>query len=184
MSDLTARDDSSTPVGLAEIADRLHIREQTVWQWHARDQLPEPRYVVARKSAWAWGDIERWARETGRLPSAPPPPSCTEQLRALSIRQPYASQIMTGTKDVETRKWRTNVRGRIAIHATRRPELDDLPTSAILGTVEIVDCVREPSKAALWHFLLSDPRPLAEPIPISGSQGWWHVPDELVKQLD
>lgn len=36
------------------------------------------------------------------------------------MKQPYATLICSGTKDVENRSWSTTHRGRIAIHATTR----------------------------------------------------------------
>ncbi|MFV0141025.1 ASCH domain-containing protein [Empedobacter falsenii] len=86
--------------------------------------------------------------------------------KALSIKQPWASLIAHGIKDIENRTWKTSYRGKILIHASGQyakggfsllnPEmrrlanlcpkwnpmyLTDLPTSAIIGEVEIVDCV-------------------------------------------
>lgn len=87
-------------------------------------------------------------------------------MKALSIKQPWASLIAHGIKDVENRSWRTNFRGRIYIHASSRkagdlpyilstqqanyittkvdnmpPYTDNMPFSAIIGEVDIVDCV-------------------------------------------
>jgi hypothetical protein len=55
------------PVGLAEIATRLEVQRQTVDSWRVRKLLPPPRWTVGGRPAWDWGDIARWARETGRL---------------------------------------------------------------------------------------------------------------------
>ena len=41
-----------------------------------------------------------------------------EQRRALSIRQPYAEQILRGTKEIEYRSVKTNIRERIYIYAS------------------------------------------------------------------
>lgn len=88
-------------------------------------------------------------------------------MKALSIKQPWASLIAHGIKDIENRTWKTNFRGRIYIHASgiavkekfsvlsqeqrfeaeTHPKnfnvlyFDDLPKSAIIGEVDIVDCV-------------------------------------------
>jgi len=86
-------------------------------------------------------------------------------MKALSIKQPWASLIAHGIKDIENRTWKTNFRGRIFIHASGvsagRPAqlLNDvqlnfmvkqsnfrffdtaLITSAIIGEVDIIDCV-------------------------------------------
>jgi ASCH domain len=180
-----------TPVGLAEIAELLDVREATAWQWHKRGILPPARWVVARKECWEKSEIVRWAESTGRLQPA---------MRALTIRQPWASLITQGLRDVENRTWRTNIRGRIAIHAAKPPpgaahadlireyNLSDMPTSAILGTVEIVDCVRDyPSKWAepgTWQFVLRDARPLPVPIlNVSGRLSFWPLSDDIAASL-
>lgn len=89
-----------------------------------------------------------------------------DMLRALTICQPYASAIIMGIKQYETRPQKTNIRGRIAIHAGkkelseviqglpagqrekllalyRQPPLCDelIYRGAIIGTVDLVDCV-------------------------------------------
>lgn len=55
------------PVGVSDIAERLGVKTQTVAQWKLRGLLPEPRWTVSKIPAWQWPDIEKWARETGRL---------------------------------------------------------------------------------------------------------------------
>jgi predicted DNA-binding transcriptional regulator AlpA len=57
------------PVGLAEIAARLGVTRQTADNWRTRGVLPEQRWTVGGRPAWAWSDIEAWAKETGRLGS-------------------------------------------------------------------------------------------------------------------
>lgn len=57
------------PVGLAEIADRLHVARRTVDSWQNRGLLPEPRWTVGGRPAWDWDTIRTWAVETGRLTS-------------------------------------------------------------------------------------------------------------------
>ncbi|WP_298118084.1 ASCH domain-containing protein [Flavobacterium sp.] len=83
-------------------------------------------------------------------------------MKALSIKQPWASLIAHGIKDIENRTWKTNFRGRIYINAsakidknfhkilseeqrnvlrdTKEP-YDITHLSAIIGEVDIVDCV-------------------------------------------
>jgi hypothetical protein len=38
-------------------------------------------------------------------------------MKTLTIRQPWAELIARGKKDIEVRTWKTNYRGKIAIHA-------------------------------------------------------------------
>jgi hypothetical protein len=40
-----------------------------------------------------------------------------EDSRALTVKQPWASLIVCGIKDIENRTWKTNFRGRVLIHA-------------------------------------------------------------------
>lgn len=47
-------------------------------------------------------------------------------MKVLSIRQPWASLIIKGFKDVENRSWKTSIRGKIAIHASSTKSGDDL----------------------------------------------------------
>ena len=83
-------------------------------------------------------------------------------MKAFTVYQPYAHAIVAGVKHYETRPRRTNIRGRVAVHAGRLDEVQatkhltngefwavleaaggggNLPRGAVIGTVEIVDCV-------------------------------------------
>jgi hypothetical protein len=83
-------------------------------------------------------------------------------MKVLTVRQPYATAILTGQKKIETRKKPTKERGTIAIHAGVYHDLElsnlrvyynitsrpfDLSYTAehvygaIIGFVDIVDCV-------------------------------------------
>lgn len=90
---------------------------------------------------------------------------------ALSVKQPWASLICYGIKDVENRTWQTNYRGRLYIVASSSkvtslfdnrqvpssyiaavkekqregilPDLHTLPQSAVIGYVDLVDCTGE-----------------------------------------
>lgn len=108
-------------------------------------------------------------------------------MKALSIKQPWASLIAHGIKDIENRTWKTNFRGKIFIHASAKSvgvpiELlneDQIralqhgfcefryPKSAIIGEVDIIDCIiNHPS---IWaekthynedDFDVEDPKPI------------------------
>lgn len=68
-------------------------------------------------------------------------------MKALTISQPYASLIASGEKFVENRKWATNYRGPLAIHAGKgtqylsKSELAGFPTGAIIAVCRLVACV-------------------------------------------
>lgn len=46
-------------------------------------------------------------------------------MKALSIRQPWASLIVLGIKDVENRTWRTRERGTVLVHASKGMTRDE-----------------------------------------------------------
>jgi ASCH domain len=116
---------------------------------------------------------------------------------ALSIRQPWAWLILHGGKDVENRVWPTTYRGRLWIHAPytternvsltgyRLPSL--LPVMCLLGTVQLIDCRRDSTspwaEPDRWHWILTDPRPLPEPVPYPGARGLWSIPASLVSSV-
>lgn len=88
--------------------------------------------------------------------------SIMKRMRALSIRQPYAEQILRGTKPVEYRSRRTNIRERVYIYASMTPshaqawedigmQPGDLPTGVLVGTVEITNCTVTPEGYG-WHL--------------------------------
>ncbi len=61
------RDDPVLPVGVAEISERLAVRQQTVAQWKLRGLLPAPRWTVSRLPAWNWPEVERWAQDRASI---------------------------------------------------------------------------------------------------------------------
>jgi len=122
-------------------------------------------------------------------------------MKALSVIMPWPYLIMKYGKDIENRTWRTDYRGRILIHASKKPDpfLTDIvcrclqnPTNAelkkllqwcgcIVGSVEIVDCVQnhksEWAESGMWHWVLKNPVLFKEPIPARGSLGLWDYPE-------
>lgn len=106
-------------------------------------------------------------------------------MKAVSIKQPWASLIAHGIKDIENRTWQTHFRGRIYVHASGKPAKEpykiftdeqasvfidsDLDfkmlesykqTSMIIGEVDIVDCVinHESIWAEKTDFSQEDPQ--------------------------
>ncbi|MGD1908186.1 MAG: ASCH domain-containing protein [Leptolyngbyaceae cyanobacterium] len=49
------------------------------------------------------------------------PPERGEEMRIITLWQPWASLIAFGVKRFETRSWGTQYRGKLAIHAAKRP---------------------------------------------------------------
>ncbi len=134
--------------------------------------------------------------------------------KVLSVRQPYASLLVKGIKDVENRSRRTNYRGLVLIHASQKmhdivtymrglggvmfsgipayvlseSDLCDLQPevnfSAIIGCVEIVDCVQNhPSEWAekgQWHWVCKNAKAFVNPIrDVKGKLGIWDWEGEI-----
>jgi uncharacterized protein YjcR len=55
-------------VDVAEIAQRLGVKQSTVHVWRYRNLLPEPDWTISGQPAWQWATVKRWAKKTGRLP--------------------------------------------------------------------------------------------------------------------
>lgn len=123
-------------------------------------------------------------------------------MKAITIKQPWASLIVSGLKDIENRSWKTNFRGRVLIHAGKavskngwremnQRQIDvaastkmmgaifnELPFGAIIGSVEIVDCVQNhPSiwaEKGAWNWVLANPVMFPEPITgVKGKLSFW-----------
>ena len=134
--------------------------------------------------------------------------------KVLSVKQPYASLLVKGVKDVENRSRRTNYRGTVLIHASAKMHdvvdyLGDmvrsgLPAmgiekdilreadyaesfkkmSAIVGSVDIVDCVQNhPSEWAekgQWHWVCANAKKFEHPIrDVKGKLGIWEWEGEI-----
>jgi len=62
--------DSHTELVIAtDIAKRLGISAQRVYVLASAPGFPKPVGTLGRSSVWRWSSVERWARETGRLPA-------------------------------------------------------------------------------------------------------------------
>ena len=134
-------------------------------------------------------------------------------MKAITVKQPFAQLICEGIKDIENRTWKTNLRERVLIHTSAKPntfpldmvftqmQLDEMLKhntmlywcghkefgakyydSAIIGSVEIVDCVKNHS--SIWaekdcyNWVLANPRLFFEPIRnVKGKLGFWNYPN-------
>ena len=99
-----------------------------------------------------------------------------KRMRAISIRQPYAEQILRRQKKEEFRKAPTGIIERVYIYASLRPAKDlrewrkigkpkgSLPVGVLVGTVEIVSCRRRSNDYEYpYAYRLARPRRFVRP---------------------
>jgi len=148
-------------------------------------------------------------------------------MKAITLRQPWASLIAIGEKRIETRSWPTKYRGPLAVHAAKsitrasdlvcfeepfRSVLQEhgflidrtysdkspgvelrFPVGVVIATCEIINCIPITEQVAYeirkedsreyafgdytpgrFAWILSNIKPLPEPIPAIGRQGLWN----------
>lgn len=130
-------------------------------------------------------------------------------MKALSVRQPWASLIATGRKTIEVRTWQPSYRGDLLICSGVNPDRAGLappfdrvrmPLGVALCVVRLVDCRRPLSGpdansdfAAAggfqplpfhWCWELTDVRPLAVPVPMKGQLLLFSVPEEVRAKVE
>jgi hypothetical protein len=137
-------------------------------------------------------------------------------MKCISLQQPWATLVVIGAKHFETRDWHTSYIGDLAIHASQRfaeearalcarepfrsalaragyRQSADLPTGAVVGHVELVECLPVATvltllqdtpeelafgdyRNARWAWRLVGPRRLLEPKRCRGHLGLFDVP--------
>jgi hypothetical protein len=118
-----------------------------------------------------------------------------QPMKGLTVKQPWANQILYTGKDIENRDTRWNVTGTIALHAGLQVTKDvylpkgykkHLVLGAIIGVVDIIECVEKhdsPCFKGPYGYVLENPRPLPKPIPYKGQLGFWNVSPEAEKEI-
>lgn len=115
--------------------------------------------------------------------------------RALTIRQPYASLLVTGRKTIETRSRDAMWHGDVLVHAARlRDEPGDEPLSSFVGVARLITthhyrdchgtCDSQWGKTVGWHYAFTDC--LAFRRPVTWRRGFtqlWWVPSHVRRLL-
>lgn len=153
-----------------------------------------------------WSRRQAAGREAGRRNPEQARRMLAGQQRALSVRRPWANLIIAGHKTVENRTWAPQHRSVVVVHAgrawepagaaaaaalglTRFDEPGSCPTG-YLGTVRLVGVHPAAGCCAPWgeqdagvfHWVLADAEPFAEPVPGPGRLGlYWVGPDILTR---
>lgn len=126
-------------------------------------------------------------------------------MKALTIKEPWASLIINNYKTYEFRSWKTNYRGKILIHAGLSLEKNELKyfedynlnyqCGNIIGEATITDCIlvtKEFNKKLLdinnkvyknnhenlYAWKLEDIVKYENPIPIKGKLGLWDYKED------
>jgi len=104
------------------------------------------------------------------------------QIKAISVKQPWANTIATGKKTIETRTWKTSYRGPILIVSSRKPAIE--PAGCALAIADLVDCrpmvKADERKACIglysgaYSWILENIRSVT-PFPVKGSLGIYDV---------
>lgn len=105
------------------------------------------------------------------------------KIKAISLKQPWASKILHGQKTIETRTWKTGYRGDVLICSSRKPNIP--PAGFALCIAEIVNCrpmTKQDEPAACcelypgaWAWELRNVRALRVPFPVKGQLGIFEV---------
>ena len=131
-------------------------------------------------------------------------------MKCLTIKQPWAYLIFNdsgtnrGLKDIENRTWHTKIRGIVAIHTSKKididvynglieysnfklPPLNELECGKIIGVVDIIDSVDKYPSYWKEHgtvgFVLENPKKLVTPIPLKGQLGFFNLNEDILKVI-
>ena len=131
-------------------------------------------------------------------------------MKALTIKEPWASLIIEGYKKYEFRSWKTKYRGKILVHAGLSVEKDmlkrfkdykiDVKPGYILGEVTINDCILVDEKfnkelreidpivygrsnhVENYAWKIENVIKYDEPIPCKGKLGLWNYEKNIEKK--
>lgn len=97
-------------------------------------------------------------------------------MRAISIRQPFASRIARGMKRWEHRTWRIAC-GPLLICASKEPQIDQLPCGVAICVVDVV-AMKRTSRG--WAWKVANVRAVV-PFAVCGKAAIFHVADAAIR---
>ncbi len=130
-------------------------------------------------------------------------------MKVITIKQPYASLIVSGYKEYEFRTWKTNYRGKLLIQASKSVDKKamkkferynlDYPIGCIIGICDLVDCIKIDDDVrcmllkkndVVYHNIATDKSfngygfkleniKKLDPIYVSGALGLWNYDYEV-----
>lgn len=105
------------------------------------------------------------------------------QVRALTVRQPWANLIAEGKKTLEIRTWKTKYVGALLICSSKTPKIEPcgmaVAVAWLSGVKEFLP--EDAGKAHIAYekgmnaWMLSDIRKILNPFPVHGKLGLFHV---------
>lgn len=116
-------------------------------------------------------------------------------MKAISIRNPWAHEILCELKKYEYRTWSTNYRGPLLICSSATPKIEDtIPGHAlVVATLEDVTLVNSknfiefdldaPPEGKLYAWHLTDTKAI-KPFPVKGKLNFYNVDDELIEYIE
>jgi len=108
------------------------------------------------------------------------------KIKAISLHQPYASMIQTGSKNIETRTWYTEYRSDLLICSTLNPDIVGFKCGFALCVVNLKNCrpmietdeagarCKYDKKKKLFAWVLTEIREI-EPFRVRGHQRLFDV---------
>ena len=113
-----------------------------------------------------------------------------EEIRGLSIKQPWTNMILSGEKTIETRTWQCKYRGKILICVSQKPKI--APYGVAVATANITTCrkmVESDEKQACceiydraWAWFLEDITPIVH-FPVKGRLSLFRLTDDEIGQI-
>lgn len=131
-------------------------------------------------------------------------------MKIITLKQPWATLVAEGIKNIEFRSWKTNYRGKILIHAGIGIDKEamkkyeylgfEYPTGYIIAETEIIDClylddelneyiisqnnIAYGSKYRTGYaWILSNTKKINSNIKIKGQLGIWNIDSINTKNL-
>jgi hypothetical protein len=124
-------------------------------------------------------------------------------IRALTVRQPWASAIAHADKRIENRTWTTPHRGAVLIHsaakvdpaANRHAPMTaivrglQLDLGAVIAVARIVACHPDDGQCTPWsmpghsHWQLDQVTALPLPVPATGALQLWTPPEKVLETV-
>ena len=112
-------------------------------------------------------------------------------MKALSVKNPYATQILQGIKKYEYRTWNTKHRGQLLICSSKLPQIEDMISGQALCVVDLKNVYEitkdnyteygkaEAPEGRLYAWEIEVIKKI-HPFPVKGKLSFFEVDDDLL----